>query len=44
MNWKEQAGSQDGIAPGWYRGEVQKYNEDDNMLYILYFKIVLFLA
>ena len=24
--------------PGWYRGEVQKYDEDDDMLYILYFK------
>ena len=27
-NWK----------PGWYRGEVQQYDEDDDLLYILYFK------
>lgn len=34
MNWKEQAGSQDGIA-GRCRGA---YDEDDDMMYILYFK------
>ena len=24
--------------PGWYRGEVQRYDEDDDKIFVFYFK------
>ena len=31
---KETNWEQDGLDHGWYRGEVQQYDEDEDMLYI----------
>ena len=36
--WTEEELDGTNWKPGWYRGEVQQYDEDDNLLYILYFK------
>ena len=36
--WTEEELEGTSWEPGWYHGEVQKYDEDDDMLYILYFK------
>ena len=36
--WTEDELEETSWNPGWYRGEVQKYDEDDDMLYIFYFK------
>ena len=36
--WTEEELEGTNWEPGWYRGEVQQYDEDDDMLYILYFK------
>ena len=36
--WTEEELDGTNWKPGWYRGEVQRYNEDDDLLYILYFK------
>ena len=35
--WTEEELEGTNWEPGWYRGEVQRYDDDD-MLYILYFK------
>ena len=36
--WTEEELEGTNWEPGWYRGEVQRYDEDDDMLCILYFK------
>ena len=36
--WAEEELEGTNWKPGWYRGEVQQYDEDDDLLYILYFK------
>ena len=36
--WTEEELDGTNWKPGWYRGEVQQYDEDDDLLYILYFK------
>ena len=36
--WTEKELDGTNWEPGWYRGEVQRYDEDDDTLYILYFK------
>ena len=38
--WTEEELDGTNWKPGWYRGEVQRYDEDEDLLYILYFKFV----
>ena len=36
--WTEEELEGTNWKPGWCRGEVQQYDKDDDLLYILYFK------
>ena len=36
--WTEEELEGTNWKPRWYRGEVQQYNENDDLLYILYFQ------
>ena len=36
--WTEEELGGTNWKPGWYRGEVQQYDEDEDLLYILYLK------
>ena len=36
--WTEKDLEETNWDPGWYRGEVQRYNEDDDKIFVFYFK------